>query len=50
MEKFFEQEVLLDQPFAKDPDKSVTQYLHETGGEAATVASFVSFRLGESAD
>jgi len=50
MEKFFEQEVLLEQPFAKDTDKSVAQYLRETGGEAATVASFVCYRLGESVD
>ena len=42
MEKFFEQEVLLEQPFAKDPDKTVAQYLRETGGDGATVASFVS--------
>ena len=50
MEKFFEQEVLLEQPFAKDTDKTVAQYLRETGGEGATVASFVCFRLGESVD
>jgi len=50
MEKFFEQEVLLEQPFAKDTDKSVGQYVREAGGEGATVASFVSFRLGETAD
>jgi elongation factor Ts len=50
MEKFFEQEVLLEQPFAKDTDKTVAQYLRETGGEGATVASFVYFRLGESVD
>jgi elongation factor Ts len=50
MEKFFEQEVLLEQPFAKDTDKSVAQYLRETGGEAATVANFVCYRLGESVD
>jgi len=50
MEKFFEQEVLLEQPFAKDTDKSVAQYLRESGGDDAIVASFVAFRLGESAD
>jgi len=50
MEKFFEQEVLLEQPFAKDTDKTVAQYLREAGGDGATVASFVSFRLGESVD
>ncbi len=49
MEKFFEQEVLLEQPFAKDTDKTVAQYLSETGGEGATVKRFVCYRLGEGA-
>jgi elongation factor Ts len=49
MEKFFEQEVLLDQPFAKDTSMSVAQYLRETGGEDATVVDFACFRLGEGA-
>jgi len=47
MEKFFEQEVLLEQPFAKDPSKSVGQYLREVGGDDATVVGFVRFKLGE---
>jgi len=47
MEKFFEQEVLLEQPFAKDTDKSVAQYLKESGGDDATVVKFAAFRLGE---
>ncbi len=47
MEKFFEQEVLLEQPFAKDTDKSVAQYLNESGGDDATVVRFAAFRLGE---
>jgi elongation factor Ts len=47
MEKFFEQVVLLEQPFAKDPSKTVGQYLGEAGGEGATVNSFVRFKLGE---
>ncbi len=47
MEKFFEQEVLLEQPFAKDPSKSVAQYLREAGGDGATVVGFVRFKLGE---
>jgi elongation factor Ts len=49
MEKFFEQEVLLEQPFAKDSSKSVGQYLREAGGEGATVLRFVRYRLGEGA-
>ena len=47
MEKFFEQEVLLEQAFAKDTDKSVAQYLNESGGDGATVLRFAAFRLGE---
>jgi len=47
MEKFFEQEVLLEQPFAKDTSKSVAEYLREAGGEGATVLRFVRYKLGE---
>jgi elongation factor Ts len=50
MEKFFIQEVLLEQPFAKDPDKSVKQYLEESAGKGATVVRFVRYRLGEGSD
>ena len=49
MEKFFEQEVLLEQAFAKDTDKSVAQYLNESGGDDATVVRFAAYRLGEGA-
>jgi len=47
MEKFFVQEVLLEQPFAKDPDKSVQQFLKESSGPDATVVRFVRYKLGE---
>jgi elongation factor Ts len=47
MEKFFEHAVLLEQPFAKDPSRSVAQYLSGAGGDGATVLRFVRFRLGE---
>jgi elongation factor Ts len=47
MEKFFEQSVLLEQPFAKDPDVTVSAYLHGAGGTDATVVRFVRFKLGE---
>jgi elongation factor Ts len=47
MEKFFEQEVLLEQPFAKETSMSVAQYLRNVGGDDATVARFVRFKLGE---
>jgi len=50
MEKFFEQEVLLEQPFAKDPSKSVTEYLKEAAGDDATVVRFVRFQLGGGSD
>jgi elongation factor Ts len=50
MEKFFVQEVLLEQAFAKEPDKSVKQYLEESSGEGATVVRFVRFKLGEGSD
>jgi translation elongation factor EF-Ts len=44
---FFEQKVLLEQPFAKDSSKSVAEYLRENGGDDATVIQFVRFKLGE---
>lgn len=47
MEKFFEQVVLLEQPFAKDPSKSVKQYVTEAGGDGATIVRFARFKLGE---
>jgi len=50
MEKFFVQEVLLDQAFAKDSGKSVAQYLKENAGDDATVVRFVRFKLGEGSD
>lgn len=47
MEKFFEQSVLLEQPFAKDPSQSVAQYLRTSCGDGATVVRFVRYKLGE---
>jgi elongation factor Ts len=47
MEKFFVQAVLLEQAFAKDPDKSVQQYLKDKSGDDATVVGFSRFKLGE---
>jgi elongation factor Ts len=49
MEKFFEQEVLLEQPFAKDTSVTVGEYLKNVGGPDATVVGFVRFKLGEEA-
>jgi elongation factor Ts len=49
MEKFFESEVLLEQPFAKDSSVNVGTYLKNAGGPDATVVGFVRFKLGEEA-
>jgi len=49
MEKFFEQVVLMEQPFAKDSSKTVGAHLRELGGEGARVTRFVRFKLGEGA-
>ncbi|HLS13370.1 MAG TPA: translation elongation factor Ts [Beutenbergiaceae bacterium] len=40
---YFKENVLLDQPFAKDPKKSVAQIVAETGG---TITGFARFRVG----
>ncbi len=50
MEKFFVQEVLLEQAFAKEPDMSVKQYLEDSAGKEATVVRFVRYKLGEGSD
>jgi len=50
MEKFFVQEVLLEQAFAKEPDKSVKKFLEESAGKDATIVRFVRFKLGEGSD
>lgn len=49
MQKFFVQEVLLEQPFAKDPSVSVGEYLKNTCGPDATIVSFFRYQLGEGA-
>lgn len=48
--KFYAEICLLEQPFVKDPDKSVQTFLNETIaaiGENITVRRFVRFTLGE---
>ena len=40
----------MDQPFAKDPDKSITQYVNERiqmTGENIKIRRFVRYELGE---
>jgi elongation factor Ts len=49
MEKFFVQEVLLAQAFAKDSSVSVGEFLKNTCGPGATIVSFVRYQLGEGA-
>ncbi len=49
MEKFFVQEVLLAQAFAKDSSVSVGEFLKNTCGPDATIVSFVRYQLGEGA-
>src|SRR5699024_10696537 len=40
---FFKENVLLDQPFAKDPKVSVGQFVAEAGG---TITGYARFRVG----
>jgi len=50
MKAFFEQVVLLDQPFVKDDSKTIQQLLDEVAakvGENVVVRRFARFRLGE---
>lgn len=48
VEKFFEENVLLEQSFVKDSSKSVTDVLKEHGADT-TVRAFIRFNLGEAA-
>lgn len=50
LNKFYKESTLLDQPFVKDPDKTVRQYVTEVAaktGENVVVRRFVRFALGE---
>ena len=52
LEKFFKEVALVEQPFVKNPDQTVTQYAAETSkavGDELTVIGFERFTLGESA-
>ncbi|MEO8429863.1 MAG: translation elongation factor Ts [Acidobacteriota bacterium] len=48
VEKFYQETVLTEQAFVKDPEKSVGQVLVERGGQGALELRFVRFKLGES--
>lgn len=50
LEKFYQENVLLEQSFVKDPNKTIEQYLKETIGEIReniSIRRFVRFQLGE---
>ncbi len=47
MNKFYEENCLLEQPFVKDPAKKVQAYLGEKAGDRLTVVRFARFVLGE---
>lgn len=50
IEKFFKENCLLEQPFIKDPDKTVEQLIHENIariGENINVRRFARYELGE---
>ncbi len=52
LEKFFEAVVLLEQPFVKNPDIKISDYLGEMAaklGENIVIRRFVRFELGEEA-
>jgi len=50
LNKFYKDSTLLDQPFVKDPDKTIRDYVTEVGakmGEHVVIRRFVRFALGE---
>ena len=51
LEKFYQESCLLEQPFVKDPQKTVKEYLTEAiakTGENISISRFVRYQLGES--
>ena len=53
LQKFYAESCLLEQPFAKNPDIKVEEYIKQNAakfGGDVTVAQFVRFRLGEMAE
>jgi len=47
VEKFYQEAVLVEQPFVKDPEKTVGQIIVERAGKGALDLRFVRFKLGE---
>ncbi len=50
VEKFYQETVLTEQAFVKDPEKTVGQVIVERGGVEALNLRFVRFKLGETLD
>lgn len=51
LDKFYQENCLLEQAFVKDPQKTIKEYLTETiarTGENINISRFVRFQLGES--
>jgi elongation factor Ts len=49
VEKFYQESVLTEQAFVKDPEKTVGQVVVERGGKEALDLRFLRFKLGEAA-
>jgi elongation factor Ts len=47
VDKFLAEVALLEQPFVKDPDKTIGGLIAEIGGKAVNVAAFERFKLGQ---
>ena len=50
IEKYYKEICLMDQPFVKDPDKTIDQMVKEqiaTIGENISIRRFVRFEMGE---
>jgi elongation factor Ts len=50
VEKFYQETVLTEQAFVKDPEKTVGQVVVERGGKEALDLRFLRFKLGEKLD
>jgi elongation factor Ts len=49
LNKFFKESCLMDQPYVRDPDKTITDYLNEViakTGEKVTIKRFARFQVG----
>jgi len=47
LDKFVAEVALLEQPFVKDPDKSIGALITEIGGKEVNVSAFERFKLGQ---